>query len=159
MSQIWLGVQQFSSLAPGGILPVGRSLFKRWYIGNGAPFRPAAQTLLILINFSTINFEYHVKRGIISKEVKGPLSDIKLTFSCVLEETYRTRDHIYKCNLVSLSSSATVFASDLYRRCVCCGCVLLCEDSLWIYLRIVQSRSDNSVPVDYANTRRSQWSH
>lgn len=63
-----------------------RSLFKRWQIGNGAPFRPAAQTLLILItNFPTINLKYHVKRGIISKERKGPLSDIKLTFSCVLE--------------------------------------------------------------------------
>lgn len=125
VSQIWPGVQQFSSLAPGGMLPVGPSLFKRWQIGNGAPSRPAAQTLLILINFSTINFKYHVKRGIISKEAKGPLSDIKLTFSCVLEETYRTRDHIYKCNLVSLSSSATMFASDLYKRCVLPVCAAL----------------------------------
>ena len=62
-----------------------RSLFKRWQMGNGAPFLPAAQTLSVLItNFSTINAKYHVKRGIISKELKGPLSDIKLTFSCVL---------------------------------------------------------------------------
>jgi hypothetical protein len=131
---------------------VGRSLFKRWQIGNGAPFRPASQTLLILVNFSTINFKYHVKRGIISKELKGPLSDIKLTFSCVLEETYRTWDHSYKCNLVSLSSSATMLQV-VCTNGACCRCVLLCEDSLWIYLRVVQSRSDDSVPVDYANTR------